>query len=48
MLAHRKYQCGKEPQFQCPFCVYKGRRRGHLTGHLGNKHLDQLFKDRLI
>lgn len=20
---HQKWECGKEPQFQCPYCVYR-------------------------
>lgn len=24
---HQKWECGKEPQFQCPYCVYRAKQR---------------------
>ncbi|KAB0796476.1 hypothetical protein PPYR_10537, partial [Photinus pyralis] len=30
---HVKYECGKKPQFQCPFCVYKCKRKDTLKKH---------------
>ncbi|XP_073978060.1 zinc finger Y-chromosomal protein-like isoform X1 [Rhodnius prolixus] len=41
---HKKYECGKEPQFQCPHCPYKGKYLRHLRNHIGIKHCN-LFKD---
>jgi len=38
LLAHRKYQCGKEPQFSCPHCGIKMRQRQHLRIHIRRKH----------
>uniref|UniRef100_T1HPZ6 C2H2-type domain-containing protein n=1 Tax=Rhodnius prolixus TaxID=13249 RepID=T1HPZ6_RHOPR len=38
LYQHRKHECGKEPQFQCPYCPYKGRQRGHLRSHVAVKH----------
>lgn len=35
---HQKYECGVEPQFQCPYCTYKGRRKMHVQVHVVNKH----------
>ncbi|KAF2887215.1 hypothetical protein ILUMI_18958, partial [Ignelater luminosus] len=35
---HVRYECGKEPQFQCPLCNYKCKRRNGLRCHLLNKH----------
>lgn len=31
---HRKYECGKEPQFRCSFCSYRSHRKGNLLVHL--------------
>ncbi|XP_073978163.1 uncharacterized protein isoform X1 [Rhodnius prolixus] len=28
LYTHRKYECGKEPQFQCPHCSYKAKQKG--------------------
>ncbi|XP_073973454.1 longitudinals lacking protein, isoforms N/O/W/X/Y-like [Rhodnius prolixus] len=35
---HKRYECGKEPQFQCPYCCYKTKHRGSLRTHVGIKH----------
>lgn len=35
---HRKYECGKEPQFHCPHCAYQTNRKGSLKRHLVAMH----------
>ncbi|XP_073973440.1 longitudinals lacking protein, isoforms A/B/D/L-like [Rhodnius prolixus] len=35
---HQKYECGKLPQFACPYCPYRAKRKGTLKDHLFNKH----------
>lgn len=37
---HMKYECGKEPQFHCPFltCQYRARVKGNLTNHIKAVH----------
>ncbi|XP_031347074.1 probable transcription repressor protein RGM1 [Photinus pyralis] len=30
---HIKFECGKEPKFQCSFCLYKFKRKEHLKKH---------------
>lgn len=35
---HWKYECGKEPNFHCPFCSYKSYRKFNLNSHLRLKH----------
>lgn len=36
---HQKYECGKEPQFQCPHCPYKAKLKGSIKSHIVFKHL---------
>lgn len=36
---HQRYECGKEPQFQCPHCPYKAKQKSTLTAHIALKHL---------
>ncbi|KAJ8924944.1 hypothetical protein NQ315_001107 [Exocentrus adspersus] len=36
---HLKYECGKEPQFQCTICGHKNKRRYELSIHIKTKHL---------
>ncbi|KAK9502420.1 hypothetical protein O3M35_011202 [Rhynocoris fuscipes] len=38
MIAHRKYECGKEPQFQCPLCSYRSKQKSQLKRHISLKH----------
>lgn len=33
------YECGREPSFQCPYCMYKGKRNTTLNKHIRAKHL---------
>ncbi|XKL69558.1 hypothetical protein PGB90_007327 [Kerria lacca] len=35
---HQTLECGKEPQFSCPFCPKKCKRKTHLRNHVVNKH----------
>jgi len=35
---HRKYECGKEPQFQCPYCHHKSKIKGNMRRHIGIRH----------
>lgn len=35
---HRRYECGKDPQFQCPHCAYQTNRKGSLKRHLVKVH----------
>lgn len=37
---HQKWECGKEPQFQCPFCAYKAKQKMHIGRHLERMHKD--------
>lgn len=39
MIRHQRYECGKEPQFPCPHCPYRGKRKEHLQAHMINKHM---------
>lgn len=35
---HQKYDCGKDPQFQCPHCSYKTKHKGNLKCHVIARH----------
>ncbi|KAF2888304.1 hypothetical protein ILUMI_17869 [Ignelater luminosus] len=35
---HQKWECGKEPQFQCPYCVYKAKQKMHMARHMERMH----------
>lgn len=31
---HQRWECGKEPTFQCSFCFYCAKRKKHLRRHV--------------
>ncbi|XP_043465553.1 zinc finger protein CKR1-like [Leptopilina heterotoma] len=31
---HQKWECGKDPQFQCPHCVYRAKQKMHIARHM--------------
>lgn len=35
---HQKWECGKEPQFKCPYCVYKAKQKMHMARHMERMH----------
>lgn len=35
---HRKFECGKEPTFQCAICDYRGKRKARLDDHVKLVH----------
>lgn len=35
---HQKWECGKDPQFQCPYCVYKAKQKMHMARHMERMH----------
>lgn len=35
---HKKYECGLEPQFWCPYCSHKAKYKGNLKSHIFVKH----------
>nr|CAH7753012.1 unnamed protein product [Callosobruchus chinensis] len=35
---HKKYECSKEPQFQCYVCGYFCKQRGNMRRHLRRQH----------
>jgi hypothetical protein len=35
---HMKYECGKEPRFQCPYCPHRTKRKNNLMLHISSQH----------
>ena len=46
LYQHRKLECGKEPQFQCPHCHHRSKRRADLVRHISTRHYKPL-KERI-
>lgn len=48
---HQKWECGKEPQFKCPYCVYKAKQKMHMARHMERMHREidySAIKDRTL
>lgn len=41
---HQKWECGKEPQFQCPYCVYRAKQKMHIARHMERMHRELHIK----
>lgn len=37
---HQRWECGKEPQFKCSYCPYRGKQKIHFIMHLLARHKD--------
>lgn len=38
---HQRYECidcGRKPQFVCPYCPYSGKRKAALEAHVMRRH----------
>ena len=36
---HQRFECGKEPQQQCPYCPHRTKLRGNLKKHIRERHM---------
>lgn len=39
---HIHWECGKEPQFQCPFCPQRCKRKAHWLRHMRRQHKESM------
>ena len=38
LMRHTRYECGREKQFQCPYCPHTSRRKDNLVQHIKKQH----------
>ncbi|XP_023703634.1 longitudinals lacking protein isoform X3 [Cryptotermes secundus] len=38
LLYHVRFECGKEPMFQCPYCPLRSKRKGNISAHIKYLH----------
>ncbi|XP_046663197.1 longitudinals lacking protein, isoforms A/B/D/L-like [Homalodisca vitripennis] len=41
LYRHRRYECGKQPMFVCPFCPQRCKQKANINAHIRLKHADQ-------
>lgn len=39
---HQKWECGKEPRFNCSLCNYKAKQKMHMLRHMQRVHREAL------
>lgn len=39
---HKRWECGKEPKFLCPFCPKRCHQKGNLKVHIHSRHRNEL------
>ncbi|XP_072155919.1 longitudinals lacking protein, isoforms A/B/D/L-like [Bemisia tabaci] len=39
---HIRFECGKAPQFVCPFCHHRTKHKSSLLNHISSRHKDSL------
>lgn len=42
---HKKFECGKEPNFKCPFCDHMTKQKGNLKTHVKKLHPVEYSKE---
>lgn len=42
LCSHLRYECGKTPQFSCPYCPHRAYHKGQLGIHIQGRHRDIL------
>jgi uncharacterized Zn-finger protein len=42
LTRHLKFECGKEPQFPCPYCPHRAKQKNHLVKHIASRHKDAI------
>ncbi|KAF6202951.1 hypothetical protein GE061_003358 [Apolygus lucorum] len=42
---HKRWECGKEPKFACPYCDKKCHQKGNLKVHIISRHRDRINPD---
>ena len=38
LISHRRLECGKEPQLQCPYCPHRTKHKSSLIKHVDRLH----------
>lgn len=38
MRRHYRLECGQEPQYPCPICNLRFKRKNQMSGHLFTRH----------
>lgn len=42
---HKKFECGKAPNFICPHCPHQTKQKGNLKTHIRNKHPEKFSEE---
>lgn len=45
---HEHWECGKEPQFKCPYCPQRCKRKAHWQRHIRRQHQDKVDVEKYL
>ncbi|KAG5331175.1 LOLA3 protein, partial [Acromyrmex charruanus] len=45
---HEHWECGKEPQFKCPYCPQRCKRKAHWQRHIRRQHQDKVDMEQYL
>lgn len=45
---HEHWECGKEPQFKCPYCPQRCKRKAHWQRHIRRQHQDKIDMEKYL
>lgn len=45
---HEHWECGKEPQFLCPYCPQRCKRKAHWQRHIRRQHQDKVDVEKYL
>lgn len=48
LYTHKRFECGKEPEFQCPLCPHRTKRKIHLKSHVFCKHGSTAYQNVIL
>ncbi|KAG7205742.1 hypothetical protein KM043_007691 [Ampulex compressa] len=43
LYRHLKLECGRPPQFHCPYCRFSSKRKFNLDSHVAHKHRNAIL-----
>ncbi|XP_039285467.1 zinc finger protein 425 [Nilaparvata lugens] len=43
LSSHKRFECGRQPQFNCPHCAFSSKLKGNLKKHIALRHITKFY-----